>query len=773
MDKNEVKSSMLPVKIGSCTNDGTKYTFYEHFRGRLFAQISGREGFYAVNCKSGLLFDCKRPVERVQRLLENCRFAPVYSEKEKSVMFKARSTDGWELLGEKSYPEEIKVSRALSNGSICLITSSKIEVWNPLSGKEKVFPAEVEFSAVAESKSGQLLLGDHRGNIYFNGSEIVNISDKKIEQIVVLSERKVLARVVGQVFLIDLESSRVEQSLEVGDKAEIANEGAIYHLQNGFTVHRVKDGAIVEQQNIPQVIDFRLLEQTHLLLAEKKKRNSFQVHLWSLQSGKTSSATVCQHRLTQFFNRQEQFFPGGSDKLMNIKKEFFSIKGRIKPLKDQPIASNSRAAARLSDGSIVFDAEDGLHIDRGHHETFCLEETKGEEVKEIYELSNGTLAVVGKKTTQVFQAVFVEKRYQLKVDEGLRALQKLDFRSAYRAYREAKNLCPENKSHLVAYLEALSVLCREEYRPTDEMPYAKRLLSEVEKDAGISGLRGRRYHKYLIVGAGDLTFAKALVEKHPEIAEHLVVTELCHPAEVAREKYLKFNGKSEEQRVLAGAMVRYSLKGVEERRAYLKGLGVEVLFGVNAKQLDKDIPNKRFERIRWNFPPVVEEKEVSSITALPRFFRAAARMQKTGDKVLVGLNQIPSQLLPAALLAGYKLTGVRRLDEKRFSGYSYVKDRLGYLVARTEGAKEFVFVKIDVPLLSSKSFNRDLFILIKNSSGELLTEPEKERAVVIQREIDELEVVKRAENPTNEGRYFQHDISCDTDSDSSSYYSES
>ncbi len=763
---------MLPIKIGSCTNDGTNYTFYEHCQGRVIAQISGKEEFYSVNCKSGLFFDCRTIVERVQRLLESCRFAPIYSEKEKRVEFKLRSTDGWEMLNEKNYPEEIKVSRVLSNGGICLITSSKIDIWDPVSGKETVFPAGVEFAAVAEYKCGELLLGDHSGNIYFNGSKIAFISDKKIEQIVVLSEKRILARVVGQVFLIDLEKLKVEQSLEVGGGAEIANEGAIYHLQNGFTVHRVKNGVIVEHLNIPKVMDYRLLEQTHLLLAEKKKRNRFQVTLWNLQSGKRSFATVCQYRVNQFFNRQESLFPLGDDGLVNPKKEFFHIEGDLERLRYQPSASNIYAAAHLSDGSIAFDATDGLHIDGGYHETFHARSTKGKEVKGIYELSSGALAIVGKKTIQVFQAVFIEKRYQQKIDEGLRALQELDFRSARLAYQAAKNLCPDNRQHQTAYLEALRVFSREKHRSTAGMRYAKHLLREVEEDAGISNLSERRYYKHLIVGDGDLTFSEALVKKHPEIAEHLVVTELSHPMDVAKEKYSKFSDENEALHALSRATERCFLKGVEERMAYLKRLGAEVCFGVNAKQLNKAIPDERFHRIRWNFPPIAKEKDVSSFTVLPRFFRAAARMQKPGDKVLIGLDQIPSLLLPAALLAGYKPTGKRRIDEKRFPGYLHHKDRLGYLVARTEHAREFVFVKTEAALPSSKSFSSDLLLLIKNSEGGELTEPEQVRVVEMQTEIDELEVVKEAEDPDNGGRYFQHDIVCDTESDSPSYYSE-
>ncbi|GAB5412209.1 MAG: hypothetical protein ChlgKO_13230 [Chlamydiales bacterium] len=773
---------MLPVKIGSCTNDGTNYIFYEHCEGRVFAQISGREGFYSVDCKSGLFFYCLRTAERVQRFLESRRFAPVYSEKEKCVEFKLQPVDSWEMLNEKNYSEEIKESKFLSDGRICSITSSRVVIWDPISGKEEGFPAKVEFAAVAEYQCGQLLLGDHSGNIYFKGSKIAYISDKKIEQIVVLSEKRILARVVGQVFLINLERLKVEQDLEIGSGTEIADEGAIYHLQNGFTIHRVKGDDFVEHLNIPEVTDFRLLGQTHLLLAEKEKGNRFQVTLWDLRSGSKCSATVCQYRLNYFFDRREHFFPSGEG-LLSPRDGFFPLEGVFDRLKYQPSPSNIQAAVHLSDGTIVFAAAGGLFIDEGYRKTLLTELTKGKEVEWLYELPDGALAAVGKRTVQVFQAVLTEKRYQLIVDEGLRALQDLDFESAQNAYQRAKDLCPNNKRHQKEFFEALSVFRRQKHRSVAGMQYAKQLLREVEKDVGISNSRERRYHKYLIVGDGDFTFSEALVKKHPETAEHIVATELLHPVDVASEKNAKFKNESRQVRNLSLDTERHSLKEVEERVAYLKSCGVEVRFGVDAKRLDREIPKRRFQRIRWNFPVAAKGEEMEFFTTLPRFFRAAARMQKPGDKILIGLDQMPDQwknhqvenpLLPAALFSRYKFIGKRKLDETRFPGYSHQKDRLGYLEARTESAREFIFQKTKSPLPTSLCFSSDLNLVLRDYKRRDLSKQEQKRAIELQTEIDELEVVgKGAEDLNKGGAYFQHYIECDTESGSSSYYSDS
>lgn len=92
--------------------------------------------------------------------------------------------------------------------------------------------------------------------------------------------------------------------------------------------------------------------------------------------------------------------------------------------------------------------------------------------------------------------------------------------------------------------------------------------------------------KILLIGEGNFSFARALLFDPPSELEHLPsgnVTATAHDSE--DECYAKY-------------------PDAREIVELLRGSGVEILFGIDARQLEKvsALKGRRWDRIVWNFP---------------------------------------------------------------------------------------------------------------------------------------------------------------------------
>ena len=188
------------------------------------------------------------------------------------------------------------------------------------------------------------------------------------------------------------------------------------------------------------------------------------------------------------------------------------------------------------------------------------------------------------------------------------------------------------------------------------------------------------YKQRLLVGEGDFTYTEDLLCKHrkthPNLPHSITATELKYPPP-SRE--------------------------VQKRVEYLKEEGVDIQFGIDAKQLDQYFRGRRFERIQWNCP---YGHGFPDGEAVPKFFEAVSRLQKVGDRIHVHLvqgsgeywktRQTQNPIVLGSVKASYALIKKRDFSNKRYPGYRHTMTGTSELYIAGGDEREFVFEKTDI-----------------------------------------------------------------------------
>ncbi|MBH1988590.1 MAG: DUF2431 domain-containing protein [Myxococcaceae bacterium] len=201
-----------------------------------------------------------------------------------------------------------------------------------------------------------------------------------------------------------------------------------------------------------------------------------------------------------------------------------------------------------------------------------------------------------------------------------------------------------------------------------------------------------RHKKRLFIGEGSFSYTASLLTKHPNLARSIVATELD-----SEEELLQKHGD------------------FKENIAFLKSLGVKVLFGVNAKQIEAT-PNlpKHFDRIQFAFPHVgnsAQNSDEANRELIERFFLSAGRLQDPRDRVHIVLPS-PSilsermrreglvyNIYSACTRAGYRYIKKRRFTSSdgpaRYPRYKHVMTKGGGGAEVAEDGREYIFEKMD------------------------------------------------------------------------------
>jgi hypothetical protein len=199
----------------------------------------------------------------------------------------------------------------------------------------------------------------------------------------------------------------------------------------------------------------------------------------------------------------------------------------------------------------------------------------------------------------------------------------------------------------------------------------------------------RRGRSRLLVGEGDLSFARALTTRHPGIRRNLTAT-TYEPAEYQN--------------------TAYPTTGPQNKSA-LEGQGTSVLHGVNATTMadDRRLAN-RYPRIHFNFPHT-GQRDGSTAKVIDGFFGNARRMQKTGDRVRMGMVKASNrskqgkktnahykgvyQIGAATRKHRYKLVGKRKFGSSRFPGYEHRETKQGKSArSAAGGGREYAFERV-------------------------------------------------------------------------------
>lgn len=159
----------------------------------------------------------------------------------------------------------------------------------------------------------------------------------------------------------------------------------------------------------------------------------------------------------------------------------------------------------------------------------------------------------------------------------------------------------------------------------------------------------------LLIGEGNLSFAKSLVQHHGVSTKKLVAT-----------TYETFS----------------ALKGVSLKNAlWLQGRGVKTLHGVNATSLDHDFSRASFRTIVFQFPHTGKRKPINgrnpNHVLVKQFLKSARRRLRQDGKVCISYVDSPHydgafQFDIAANLAGYLPPDSFLFDKIKFRGYTHV-----------------------------------------------------------------------------------------------------
>jgi hypothetical protein len=204
----------------------------------------------------------------------------------------------------------------------------------------------------------------------------------------------------------------------------------------------------------------------------------------------------------------------------------------------------------------------------------------------------------------------------------------------------------------------------------------------------------------LLLGEANLSFAKALVQKHPKLADSLIATTY------------------EPGTALATAHPDYK----RNKEAIVKA-GGQVMHGVDATALEKKPALKefRYPRIHFNFPRVpAKGRNTNSQQLIKSSFASFRKVQKKGERVHMALPTKGAYEKPetrerlyglkSAKANKYKFVGKRKNPLERYDkqGYKHLKTGKAKSAAAADTAREYIFERVssdeDPEVFNSSAF---------------------------------------------------------------------
>ncbi|CAF3428103.1 unnamed protein product [Rotaria socialis] len=223
----------------------------------------------------------------------------------------------------------------------------------------------------------------------------------------------------------------------------------------------------------------------------------------------------------------------------------------------------------------------------------------------------------------------------------------------------------------------------------------------------------------LLVGEGNFSFTRVLLEKHPFKNEKILATELKTDYEI----YVKpeYRGDGEHRYKTRARENHEDVKNCLNELKSISNLTLQ--FGIDATKLDEHYEGRRFHRIYFNFPCAPDMTETAKM--VEKFFISARKVQRRGHQILLTLvcrldsnNETDEEqriywhgriygIVKASQAGGYRLIEKRRFsdstNEKDPHRYGKMKSGNKYIHERTkreescgyaEDARQYVFEKV-------------------------------------------------------------------------------
>ncbi|CAF0827572.1 unnamed protein product [Adineta steineri] len=282
------------------------------------------------------------------------------------------------------------------------------------------------------------------------------------------------------------------------------------------------------------------------------------------------------------------------------------------------------------------------------------------------------------------------EQYQLYLSGIKAAVKSSHLYEARRFYEKARQMQPDSNEPcniFLSYLETAAHAQLTRRIRIDLLTFTNKLEDLPEK------LKNRKCKTRLLIGEGDFSFTKALIDKHR--ITHLKLSEAITATDWTA---IHLNrDPTEKQNQLKQRIIR------------LTDIGVNVLFGINAEHIHWTFKGRRFKRIQWNCPfgkTSSEEREKFKDT-IPQFFLSCSQLQLLDDRVHVTLmqeesgeywkqRQIENPIVLGSAEAGYRLIRKRSFKtsgEERYPGYNHVKTGTTESYPHEGKQQEFVFEK--------------------------------------------------------------------------------
>lgn len=707
----------------------------------------------------------------------------------------------WIVRNELQLPSRRTPFVCRLNGTISYAFENTITTWNWQSNKFEINSlSTIEISALAELKSGSLIVGDTNGHIYTENCNSISVEEgHSISEILVLDSDYVIVKFSKNFCsLVNIKKKSKYCSFPETTKICVIKEGLFASINNKFVIKCCKIGKEFSECKKHSIISFLngKIETTNLTVDQLNMRSESDYLLIILKSGIVVFNTVDSFRskVYKIQTALECFIFLPPETLVYADTSSDNLKFRTEKDTEDSVNApyNVRCVILLSDRSIMYGTvgtvEDGtgyqlcIHVVTQNREVVFsstkMTSTEQNHKPLLTELVDGSVAIKLEKSICIIRpqtkppsnmrleidTLYLKLQYQ--PDEldlyhqlanvindpesmyntllaGLKAaIKNGNLYQARRFYERTRKMDTKRKGPIVLFLDYLKHSCHKKLERRIRLDWyafkRQRTKQEIEKKINLQefGLDGNRKCKRRLF-IGEGDFSYT----NAIINKH-------------RHTHIRL-AKSITATDISGS------KNVEKRKRItdLEKKGVEILFGIDGQQIDQLFRGKRFERIHWNCPFWNLTLREKFKTVLPSFFQSCNQLQLVGDRIHVTLKQendgywkhrqLENPIVLGSTLAAYRLIRKRHFGNERYEKYNHVKTDGANYPLKGE-LREFVFEKTEKT---------------KCSNYLELTNLKKAKAL---QNLHEKKYKIKSDGPSEHLKDFYFE--CTTDEDSSDYY---
>ncbi len=723
---------------------------------------------------------------KIESLLRNRHFKPVYLAEQKEVHFKPFFAGGtsWEKGNEISVVSSSSNAKLFkwvcrSNGTISYAFINTVKTWDPVNDNWTVtsYPTPT-ITALSEDANGFLVIGDEKGHLHISGlsPSPTGIADKIEEIIPVTSHHLVVKFSQQNAIIFDVESKARLEEIELKGEVSVLEDGSITYLNENTIViqkyHPIDKKYQKTEYKFENIHQIRLISNMNIVVLHKDEKS---LTLWNAETEVSTpfqNSTLwekCLYNTIILLDNETLVIKG------KFSPSFYSNKTFKHTPEPSPKGWGINDMILLSNGSVMYATDSrgsGIYVVQQDGTLHFSRPTDDRKIESLKELVDGSVAVKFSDSICILNPCFKEHEnidyqidqlqlqlrynptnlnlyrqlaglYEKKNEQpyqiylsGLEAAVKCNtLYQARRFYEKARKIQPQNEEPIQNFLCYLKKLTYEKLKRKTSLD----LYALTKNEEYIRPLKHRKCKKRLLIGEGNFTFTEALLSKHqdthPKLSQSIIATELLAPVN----------------------------QEVIDRVFFLQKQGVEILFDVDAKNIGRFFKGRRFERIHWNCP--FGDKDPKSRETfqkvLPLFFQSCSSLQLIGDRIHVTLvqeeptssngywkiRQKENPIVEASVLAGYGLIRKRHFGTDRYTQYCHSKTRQEQSYSGGDEKREFVFEKV------AEKVSKPTFL----DKAMALKDPTKKEYLV---------KTDKKENPEPADFYFE----CSSDEESSDYY---